>query len=68
MNNSSNDVKILLAQMISHLARSQSTLLPVEILKPVVPTLINGTMEKNSMVRRDINSVQNNNIPQSIVN
>merc|ERR1719495_189076 len=48
---SSNDVKILLAQMISLLAKSQTGLLPPELLKPLVPTLINGTMEKNSMVR-----------------
>jgi len=48
---SSNDVKILLAQMISLLAKSQNGLLPSELLKSVVPTLINGTMEKNSMVR-----------------
>jgi len=51
MNHSSNDVKILVAQMISLLAKSQSSLLPTDLLKPIVPTLISGTMEKNSMVR-----------------
>ena len=51
INHSSNDVKILLSQMISLLAKSQSDMLPSDLLKPFVPTLINGTMEKNSMVR-----------------
>merc|ERR1719384_874317 len=51
MNHSSNDVKILVAQMISLLAKSQTSLLPTDLLKPIVPTLISGTMEKNSMVR-----------------
>jgi len=51
MNNSSNDVKILVSQMISLIARCQPTLLKPELLKPIIPTLINGTMEKNSMVR-----------------
>ena len=66
MNHSSNDVKvkprkysqclkqlvqILVSQMISLLAKSQSSLLPAELLRTVVPTLISGTMEKNSMVR-----------------
>ena len=42
--------------MISLLAKSQSSLLPTDLLKPIVPTLISGTMEKNSMV-------MNKNIP-----
>ena len=37
--------------MISLMARDQSSLLPAELLRPLVPTLIAGTMEKNSMVR-----------------
>ena len=37
--------------MTSMLAKSQASLLPAEILKTFVPMLINGTMEKNSMVR-----------------
>ena len=37
--------------MTSMLAKSQTSLLPGEILKTFVPMLINGTMEKNSMVR-----------------
>ena len=37
--------------MISHLAKSKETLLPPELLKPVLTCLVNGTMEKNSMVK-----------------
>ena len=58
MNNSSNDVKILVSQMISLIARSQPALLRPELMKPIIPTLINGTMEKNSMVSLKIFSSQ----------
>jgi len=51
MNHSSNDVKVLVAMMISHLAKSKDTLLPPDLLKPVLICLVNGTMEKNSMVK-----------------
>ena len=37
--------------MISHLAKSKDTLLPPDLLKPVLTCLVNGTMEKNSMVK-----------------
>merc|ERR1712156_112825 len=51
MNHSSNDVKVLVAMMISHLAKSSDSMLPNELLKPVLTCLVNGTMEKNSMVK-----------------
>lgn len=54
MNNNSNDVKILVSQMISLVARSLPALLPPQLMKPIIPTLINGTMEKNSMVRSEL--------------
>lgn len=44
-------LQILVSQMISLMARDQSSLLPADLLRPLVPTLIAGTMEKNSMVR-----------------
>ena len=66
MNHSSNDVKVrsicfklaimfglqvLVAQLCSHLAACQPALLPPDLLRPLLPTLLNGTMEKNSMVK-----------------
>eukprot|EP00092_Neocalanus_flemingeri_P000097 GFUD01000099.1.p1 GENE.GFUD01000099.1~~GFUD01000099.1.p1 ORF type:complete len:2003 (+),score=661.60 GFUD01000099.1:178-6009(+) len=51
MKHNSNDVKVLVAQLASHLAHTQPTLLPPDLLKPVLPMLVNGTMEKNSMVK-----------------
>ena len=37
--------------MISLMTKSRTSLLPTDLLRPIVPTLIAGTMEKNSMVR-----------------
>ena len=37
--------------MISHLAKSSDSMLPNELLKPLLTCLVNGTMEKNSMVK-----------------
>jgi len=51
MNHSSNDVKVLVAMMISHMAKAVDVLLPAELLKPALTCLVNGTMEKNSMVK-----------------
>eukprot|EP00090_Calanus_glacialis_P034085 TRINITY_DN5691_c0_g1_i1.p1 TRINITY_DN5691_c0_g1~~TRINITY_DN5691_c0_g1_i1.p1 ORF type:complete len:2002 (-),score=813.41 TRINITY_DN5691_c0_g1_i1:71-5326(-) len=51
MNHPSNDVKVLVAQMTSHLGHCQPSLLPSTLLKSLLPMLVNGTMEKNSMVK-----------------
>jgi len=51
MNHSSNDVKVLVAMMISHVAKSNESLLPPDLLKPALTCLVNGTMEKNSIVK-----------------
>jgi len=51
INHSSNDVKVLVTTMSSHLARSQDTILPPDLLKLLIPMLVNGTKEKNSMVK-----------------
>ena len=52
MNHSSNDVKQLVAVMSAHLAKQSGTqLLPLELLKPLLPMLVNGTKEKNSAVK-----------------
>ena len=40
-----------MAQLASHLAHTQTTLLPADLLKPVLTMLVSGTMEKNSMVK-----------------
>merc|ERR1712106_793708 len=51
MNHASNDVKVLVAMMTSHMAHSQPAMLATDLLKPFLPMLLNGTMEKNSMVK-----------------
>lgn len=52
MNNNSNDVKQLLAKVCIHLARN---ILPAkmspELLKALLPMLVNGTKEKNGYVK-----------------
>lgn len=52
MNNNSNEVKQLLARVCIHLAK---TVLPdkmvPELLKLLLPMLVNGTKEKNSYVK-----------------
>lgn len=50
MNHSSNEVKQVLASSASFLAKSFSNPLPIHFLKQIVPTLVNGTKEKNTMV------------------
>merc|ERR1719234_1752220 len=37
--------------MTSHIAHSFPTMLPADLLKPTMTMLVNGTMEKNSMVK-----------------
>lgn len=51
MNHASNDVKQLVPVVSDFLAKSHPDILPKEILKPLLPTLVNGTKEKNSAVR-----------------
>ncbi|KAG8189604.1 hypothetical protein JTE90_018960 [Oedothorax gibbosus] len=49
MNHSTNEVKQSIALTVNFLARKQS--LPTYFMKTVVPHLVNGTKEKNSMVK-----------------
>ncbi|KAF5292015.1 hypothetical protein FQA39_LY14132 [Lamprigera yunnana] len=52
MNNNSNDVKQLLAKVSIHLARTvPSEKMTPELLKLLLPALVNGTKEKNSYVK-----------------
>jgi hypothetical protein len=52
MNHGSNEVKQLVAQLWHYLARQQpDRALPDHLLKPVLPMLVNGTKEKNTVVR-----------------
>ncbi len=52
MNHNSNDVKQLVAVVSTFLAKQLgSELLPKELLKPLLPMLVNGTKEKNSVVK-----------------
>lgn len=51
MNHNSNDVKLLVAIVSSHLAKLSKTTLPEPLLKALMPMLVNGTKEKNSTVK-----------------
>lgn len=52
MNNNSNDVKQLLARVCIHLARNISPeKMSSELLKALLPMLVNGTKEKNGYVK-----------------
>lgn len=52
MNNNSNDVKQLLAKVCIHLARNISPeKMSPELLKSLLPMLVNGTKEKNGYVK-----------------
>ncbi len=52
INHASNDVKQLVAVTANHLAKSSGdAVLPVELLRPLLPALVNGTKEKNSLVK-----------------
>lgn len=50
MNQSSNEVKQLVAHICSYLGKSNVTLSP-EFLKSTIPMLVNGTKEKNCYVK-----------------
>ena len=51
LNHASNEVKQLLAQASLQLFRTVPQMLPLELLRCLVPQLVNGTKEKNSAVR-----------------
>ena len=51
MNHVTNEAKTTLLQGTVYLARSSTRPLPNELLKPLLPMLVNGTKEKNTMVR-----------------
>ncbi|CAH1802155.1 unnamed protein product [Owenia fusiformis] len=51
MKNESNDVKQLTSQVMTYIALSKDEGLPVSALKIMVPCLVNGTKEKNTVVK-----------------
>lgn len=52
MNNNSNDVKQLLARVCIHLARNiPPENMSTELLRALLPMLVNGTKEKNGYVK-----------------
>ena len=51
MNHSSNEVKLAVSSSCVFLSKSLQNPLPVSVLKPLVPLLVNGTKEKNTMVK-----------------
>ena len=52
MNHQSNDVKQMVAIISNYWGKTQAdALLPTELLKSLLPMLVNGTKEKNSTVR-----------------
>jgi hypothetical protein len=57
LNNSSNEVKVLLGNACEVIGRRvYPNVIPKDLLKYVLPTLVNGTKEKNSMVRASCES------------
>ena len=51
MKHESNDIKQTTAKVISCLARSQDRALPIGTISGLVPMLVMGTKEKNTVVR-----------------
>lgn len=51
MNHSSNEVKQVMASSAVYLSRKSKKQLPLPLLKMLIPMLVNGTKEKNTMVR-----------------
>ena len=53
MKRDSNDIKVLVANVINYVAKSRdsTSALDVDIVKTLVPVLVNGTKEKNTLVR-----------------
>jgi hypothetical protein len=57
LNNASNEVKVLLGNACEIIGRRVfPTVIPKELMKYVIPSLVNGTKEKNSMVRASCES------------
>ncbi|RWS09505.1 Translational activator GCN1-like protein [Dinothrombium tinctorium] len=56
MNHANNEIKQVLASSATFLAKTVPSEIPVTFLKSLVPTLVNGTKEKNTMVK--VNSEQ----------
>jgi len=56
MNHGSNEVKQVIASSSTFLTRAIKNPLPLTLLKPLVPLLVNGTKEKNTIVK--VNSEQ----------
>ncbi len=51
MKHESNDIKALAAQIVSFVAKSVNTPLDASVLRSLVPMLVNGTKEKNTLVK-----------------
>ena len=51
MNHASNEVKQSAAAASIYLSKSMQTRLPISVMKALVPLLVNGTKEKNTMVK-----------------
>lgn len=51
MNHASNDVKQLLAIVSTFIAKGSENILPSDLLRSLLPMLVNGTKEKNSAVK-----------------
>ena len=51
MKHDSNDVKQLGAQVVSYIAQSVPRPLDIAIIRSFVPMLVNGTKEKNTIVK-----------------
>ena len=47
----SNDVKQMIGQLIAYITRDKSTTLDVSVCKIMVPALVMGTKEKNTLVK-----------------
>lgn len=51
MKRESNDVKQLVAQVATYVAQQIKVTLPMPVLQAWIPMLVNGTKEKNTVVR-----------------
>ena len=51
MKRDSNDIKSLVGNILTYVSKSQDSPLDTDFVKVVVPTLVNGTMQKNVVVK-----------------